>query len=145
MGHRIHADKEDYAQLDAISPLMSAFSRAVQQAVANDPESRQKVKAASNTHDDAVLAEINDSFQSYADHQRYYKADHSCSINNLLTYSLKNHFMQIVRRAVADEQLAAYVPAALATESNADLLDKYKLRDMASVVRAASVPSVKAA
>ena len=143
MGHKIHPEAKDYAQLEEINPLVSAFSRAVQHAVAHDPVEAQKVHAAKTSVDDDVLKEIHDNFQSFADHLRYYKADQGRGINNLLTFSIKNHFMQVVRRAVSDDKLAVHVPASLATDSNADLLDKYKLRDLASVVRLAATPAVK--
>jgi len=137
MFHRLHVEKEDFDHLEEIKPLISAFNRAVQFNVVT-PEGREKIAAATTPADNQEFMEIVDSYQNFAAHERYYDTKEATSLHAVLTMSLKDQFMSVVRRAVPDEQLRGYVPDALATERNAALLDKYRLPALAAIVRSAA-------
>ncbi|MGZ9097828.1 MAG: hypothetical protein ACXW30_05985 [Micavibrio sp.] len=138
MIHRLHVEKEDFDHLEEIKPLVSAFNRAVQFTVAATPEGREKIAAVTTPADNQEFMEIVDCYQIFAADERCYDTREANILHAVLTMSLKDQFMSVIRRAVPDEQLRGYVPDALATERNAVLLDKYKLPALAAIVRSAS-------
>jgi hypothetical protein len=102
------------------------------------PEGRNRVKDVTTLADEQEFTEIAEVYQSFAEHERYYDSKEANSIHAVMTMSLKDHFMSIIRRAVPDEQLAAHVPPALAHERHVALLEKYRLPALAAIVRSAS-------